>query len=454
MHKLWQYLFDEDTGRGIALTTLFYRRPYKKTYALVKETQSWDIKQIQTYQWQQLTALLHHAYDHVPYYKNLFNTQGITPDDIKSLHDFHHLPFLTKEIVQGHTEELKATNYPQSNFEITSTGGSTGYLLRFPIEKGVWYAKHLAYMTILLEHAGCRTLDKSVQIIGREKPWEYRPISRTLVLSSYHMTERNLPKYVKKITRFQPRYFIGYPSAMALLATYMKNNSLRLEGLKAIFCFGENIYDWQRELLEKFFGCRVHGQYGLREQCVLAGTCEKSDAYHIFPDYGFVELIDRNGQQVTREGQSGEIVATGFHTGIFPFIRYRTGDVATYSTAQCGCGLSYPLLSSIDGRVQDFLVSNTKRLMPIMGVLQLIAKSSPNIKEYQLYQDREGEIILHIVKKEMFSDEDARQIKGLVEKRLGNEFSVSLKYVDLIPLTSRGKYLFLIQKLPLLYSGT
>ena len=89
-----------------------------------------------------------------------------------------------------------------------------------------------------------------------------------------------------------------------------------------------------------------------------------------------------------------------------------------------------------------------------MGVLQLIAKSSPNIKEYQLYQDREGEIILHIVKKEGFSDEDARQIKGLVEKRLGNEFSVSLKYVDLIPLTSRGKYQFLIQKLPLLYSGT
>lgn len=84
-----------------------------------------------------------------------------------------------------------------------------------------------------------------------------------------------------------------------------------------------------------------------------------------------------------------------------------------------------------------------------MGVLQLIARSSPNMKEYQLYQDAEGELVLHIVKKEEFSDDDVRQIKENVQNRLKDEFSLSLVYVDSIPRTSRGKYQFLVQKLPI-----
>lgn len=203
MQKLWEYLFNEDTGRGIALTSLMYNSSYQKTYNFVRQSQWWSSEQIQKYQWQQLTALLHHAYEHVPYYTRLFKTQGITPNDIQSLQNFQQLPFLTKEIVQEHTNEFKATSYPAYTFEETSTGGSTGFLLRFNVEKGVWFAKHLAYMKLLLERAECQSLDKSVQIIGREKPWEYRPLSRTLVLSSYQMTDQNLPRYIKKIRRLQ-----------------------------------------------------------------------------------------------------------------------------------------------------------------------------------------------------------------------------------------------------------
>ncbi|MCX6670312.1 MAG: phenylacetate--CoA ligase family protein [Euryarchaeota archaeon] len=451
MHKLWQYLFDEDTGRGIALTTLFYNSTYKKTYEFAKQAEWRSPEQIQTYQWEQLTTLLHHAYDHVPYYKKLFKTQGLTPNDITSFQDFQRLPFLAKETIQEHANEFKATNYPNSAFEETNTGGSTGFSLRFSIEKGVWFAKHLAYLKILLNRGGCDVMDNSVQFIGREKPWEYRPLSRTLVLSSYQMTEQNLPRYITKIIQLHPAYFIGYPSAMTMLATYMKQNSMELKGLKAIFSFGETIYDWQREFLESFFHCRVHSQYGHREQCVLAGTCEKVNTYHIFPDYGYVELIDRNGQPVTKEGDIGEIVATGFHTGIFPFIRYKTGDIAVYTTHQCECGRQVPLLKSVEGRIQDFMISKTNRLVPLMGVLQLISRSSPHMKEYQLYQDREGELILHIVKKQGFSDDDVRHIKENIHTRLGDEFSFSIEYLDSIPRTIRGKYQFFVQKLPVKY---
>jgi phenylacetate-CoA ligase len=451
MHKLWRYLFDEDTGRGIALTTLFYNTTYKKTYQFAQDVETWSSKRIQTYQLDQLKALLQHAYNHVPYYKNLFKTRKMTPGDIKTFQDFQQIPFLGKETVQEHTSELKAVNYPASAFEQTNTGGSTGFSLQFFVEKGVWFAKHLAYLSILLNRGGCTVMDTSVQLVGREKTWEFRPFSRTLVLSSYQMTEENLSVYVEKIKRLHPGYFIGYPSAMTMLASYMRQQSIEIQGVKAVFLFGETIYDWQREFLESFFHCRIHGQYGHREQCVLSGTCERADTYHIFPDYGYVELIDRNGNQVTREGEIGEIVATGFHTGIFPFIRYKTGDIAVYTAQPCSCGRQVPLLKSVEGRIQDFMVSSTGRLVPLMGVLQLISRSSSHMKEYQLYQDHEGELVLHIVRKEEFSDVDVHQIRENIRTRLGPEFSLSIDYLDVIPRTVRGKYQFFVQKLPVKY---
>jgi phenylacetate-CoA ligase len=451
MHKLWRYLFDEDTGRGIALTTLFYNTTYKKTYQFAQDIETWSSERIQTYQWDRLTALLQHAYDHVPYYKNLFKARKMTPGDIKTFQDFQQIPFLGKETVQEHANELKAVNYPASAFEQTNTGGSTGFSLQFFVEKGVWFAKHLAYLSILLNRGGCTVMDTSVQLVGRGKSWEFRPFSRTLVLSSYQMTEENLRVYVEKIKRLHPGYFIGYPSAMTMLASYMQQQSLEIQGVKAVFLFGETIYDWQREFLESFFHCRIHGQYGHREQCVLSGTCERADTYHIFPDYGYVELIDRNGNPVTKEGEIGEIVATGFHTGIFPFIRYKTGDIAVYTAQPCECARQVPLLKSVEGRVQDFMVSSTGRLVPLMGVLQLISRSSSHMKEYQLFQDREGELVIHIVKKEGFSDADVHQIQENIRTRLGPEFSLSIDYLDCIPRTVRGKYQFFVQKLPVKY---
>jgi phenylacetate-CoA ligase len=449
MQKLWERTFNEETGLGTALTSLIYHKPYKKTYTFIQQTQQWNTDQIQTYQWQQLKRLIHHAYENVPYYKKLFETRGIIPNDIKSLSDFQQLPFLTKELIQEHEFELKATNYPPSTFEETITGGSTGFPLRFYVEKGVWFAKHMAYIRTLLERADCSPFDKSVLLTGSQKPWEYRPFSQTLVLSSFHMTDQNLPLYIKKIKRLQPRYIMGYPSAITLLATFIKNNNRDFPPLKAVFCYGETLYDWQREFLKTVLQCRVHSQYGHREQSVLAGTCEKSNLYHLFPDYGFVELIDKNGRPVTKENETGEIVATGFHTSIFPFIRYRTGDLAVYTTEQCECGRHYQLLKNIEGRVQDFVVSKTHRLIPFMGVHHLVAKSSENVKECQLYQKREGEIILHIVKREHFSEDDSTKILKNFQKRFDDEFTVRFHYVDSIPRTSRGKYQFLIQRLPI-----
>jgi len=452
MQTLWERLFNEDTGIGTALTTLFYHKPYQDTYRLLQQSQWWTKEQIATYQWRRLKALLQHAYDHVPYYTKLFDSLGLKPQEIDSIQAFQKIPFLTKELVRQHVEELKAVDYRQSQFERTLTGGSTGFPLHFFVEKGVWYARHLAYIRALLDRAECRPLDASVLITGSVKPMEYRPFSKTLILSSFSLSPENLSHYLKKMKQIHPRYLIGYPSALTLLASYMKDNAIVLDGINAVFCYGETVFERQREFLKEVFRCRIHDQYGHREQCVLAGTCEKSDTYHIFPEYGFVELVDAEGEPVMTEGGRGEIVATGFHTDIFPFIRYKTGDVGVCTSQPCTCGRQYPLLASIEGKVQDFVLSKTNRLIPLNGMHHLIARSTEKVKEYQLYQDNIGAITVRIVRAEGFSKEDEQRISDGFSKRFGDDIAVSLEYVESIPRTVRGKHLFLIQKLPIHFS--
>jgi phenylacetate-CoA ligase len=143
-----------------------------------------------------------------------------------------------------------------------------------------------------------------------------------------------------------------------MLATYMKHNTIEL---KAIFYYGETIYNWQREFLEELFQCS-------------------------------------------------------------------------------------------EGRVQDFVVSKTKRFVPFMGVHHLVAKSSKNVKECQLYQERQGENVLRVVRRETYSEHDARRIQESFLKRFGDEFSLTLTCVDSIPWANRVKYQFLVQKLPIHFS--
>ncbi len=208
------------------------------------------------------------------------------------------------------------------------------------------------------------------------------------------------------------------------------------------------MHDWQYKFLKDVFKCKVQSQYGLREQAAFGGTCEVTNNYHIFPEYGIVELIDKNGKTVTKESEMGEIVGTGFLTYIFPFIRYRTGDVGIFTKERCSCGRAHPILKNIEGRVQDFIVSKKGHLAPLTSVYHLIAFTSKNLKECQLYQEKKGEIIINIVKDKNYTKNDTDNILYNFKKRAGNDFDFKVKFVDSIPRTSRGKFRFLIQKLP------
>ena len=449
-------LFKSDSLTAKGMKLLPYIKTFYDTYTFLQKSQWWSRAKLEEYQMQQLSKLLHHAYENVPYYRKLFDERGLKPKDVQDFDDLRKLPYLTKEIIQENLPHLVAQNCLKSKLQYVTTGGSTGIPLGFYLERGYASVQGWAFMKTLWDRVGYRFSDKCVVLRGKVvksankgKFWESALFGRWLILSSYHMTDENLPKYIDKIRKFKPRFIQAYPSAITILARFMRENDVKpFPTVKAILCGSENLYSWQRDLLEEVFQCRVYSWYGHSEQAVLAGECERGTYYHIFPEYGFVELIGDNGKPVTEDGKMGEIVATGLNNFACPLIRYRTMDLAIPSNAKCECGRNYPLLKSVEGRLQELITTRTGRLIS-MTAINMHSDVFDNVKQFQFHQDEKEEVTFNIVRGDTYTQRDTEYIRKELQKKLGNDINLVIRFVDHIPRTRSGKHRFLIQKLPI-----
>jgi phenylacetate-CoA ligase len=453
--KSLRHVFGANSYIGMAQRLVFNYKIFKETYEFLNKSQWWHQNQLEEYQLEQLEKLLIHAYENVPYYRKIFNKKELKPKQIKNIRDLQNLPYLTKQIAKANINYLKAKNFPEYKFEFVSTGGSTGTPFGFYTEYGTTVAIRFAYYKILLKRGNCNIRDKMINLGRNEKPWSYHLFNRVLDISCFFMTDNYIKLYLDMIRRFKPKYIFSYPTPIAMIAKYIDRNRIEISiSIKAIFCSGETLHDWQRELIEKTFRCKVFNVYGHMECAVSSCSCETSKYLHIFPEYGIVELIDRNGNPVTKEGEMGEIVATGFTNYIFPFIRYKTGDIGVYTSKKCSCGRNYPLLKRIEGRIQYLIIAKDGTLIPHPGSIFVTRdKEWMKFKQIQFLQEKPGELIIKVLKESGYSNKEVEQfVLKVFNKIFNNQFKLQVVFVDHIPLTKSGKYQYLIQKLPINFS--
>lgn len=458
-HRFIIYLSDKSTKKGFIFNALLFLLNYfsiNKNYKFLKKSQWLDEKKIKEYNLEKIQNLIKHAYKNVPYYTELFDKNDIKPDEINSFESFKKIPFLTKEIIRKNHEKLKAKNYPKYRFQYTATSGSTGKPISLYVDKIGYFVDSIAFQKIKLERAGLKFFYKSVDMRGvvkistadKGKFWKYTMFGRQLSLSPHHLTEENLPKYIEKIRKFKPKYILSYPSTIIEIARYIKKNNIKpFYNIKILFCTAETLYDWQKKLFEDVFQCRVFETYGLSENSALACYCEKSNNFHFFPEYGFVELVDKNNIAISKEGEKGEIVVTSFRNDLFPFIRYKTGDLGVYSKKQCSCGRHCLVLEEIEGKwQQEYIYSKDNRAIPFT-TLDIQFNVFDNVKQFQFFQKEKGILVLRIVKKSIFSNNDIGIIKKELNRLLGNDVDLELVFVEKIDKTVTGKHSYLIQKL-------
>jgi len=431
-----------------------YHPAFQRTYAMLKESQWWDEHTIAIHQFRELKSLLQEAAARVPYYGRLFAASGFDPDRFRGPSDLGKIPFLTKEIVRTRRMEFLARGIEGSALDVVTTGGSTAEPLGFFKKSREYDAKEWAFNLVQLERIGFDQRCRSVILRGerirvtRNRFEQYDPLRRNLLLSSFHLSEENMPAYIDRIRSFSPDYIQAYPSVITQLARYHRENDLPgYSRLKGIICGSEPLYPWQRKLLTDTFRCRVFCIYGQTEQAALAGECEHGTLYHVFPEYGYLELVDDEGQSIVTPGRTGEIVATGFINRIFPFIRYRTGDLATLAEGPCPCGRKYPLLAHIVGRQQEFIFNRRNEAISLGPVLFGIHDADMScIRQIQFFQNRPGNLILRVIKSPGASNESVEAyIARSLRTRLGDQFDIRVDFVQRLPGTARGKHRFLEQ---------
>lgn len=413
----------------------------------LKESENWNIEKLREYQKKQLQNLLIHAIKHVPFYSDI----KLTSDDpFKNLKKF---PIIGKETFKDNFNKFKANNISEKNIYKVSTGGTSGKPLEFYLDNST-YGKEWAFVMTAWRRVGFKLGDKMVSFRGVEFIkadkgvfWQDNPIYNMFEMSPFHMSEENLPKYIKKIEEFKPKFLYGYPSAISILANYIIETEIKFPPITAILAISENIYPGQRQLIEQAFKTRFFSFYGMSEKVIMAPECEYDTRYHAFPEYGITEIVDKDGDDVI-EGERGELVGTGFLNFYMPFIRYHTEDYAILSEQQhCNCGRNHLLLTDLIGRWQQEMIIGNNGTLISLSALNLHSDNLINIAQYQFVQKRTGELIINIVPRKNYNRTDESRIKDGFYKKVGNELYITINPVDKIPLTARGKFKLLIQNL-------
>ena len=425
--------------------TLAYLADYQRDQWLAPE-------QIAALQWQRLKQLLEHCERAVPYYRQRWREAGIAVADIRSLDDYAQLPVLTKADIRQHFDALQAEGW-HDRVLTKATGGSTGDPLRFGYTRES-YERRTAVMWRGYDWAGSRMGRRTLFVWGgavgtphrfqQFKDRVYNAAFARRVLNSFDMTEANMAGYADAIDDYRPQVIVGYVGPLVRLAQWLLDTGRRVAAPQSIIGAAESLHEFQREIIERAFGCPAYNTYGCREFMLIASECERREGLHVNADHLVVELQRRPGAPAT---EPGEVVITDLFNYGMPFVRYLNGDVATASDHVCSCGRGLPLLQRVDGRLLDAIRTPAGHLLPGEFFPHML-KDVPGLARFQVVQRRLDQLDLSLVRGPGFDDSSLAYIRRELAKVVGDSLQLNVHFVDDIPLTPSGKWRVCISELP------
>ena len=140
---------------------------------------------------------------------------------------------------------------------------------------------------------------------------------------------------------------------------------------------------------------------------------------------------------------AGEIVVTHLASRDFPFIRYRTGDVAALDTAPCRCGRGLPVLREIQGRATDFVVAADGTVMHGLSLIYVL-RDLEGIKAFKVIQESRLRTQVQIVPDTRFESTSVERIVSGIRRRLGVGVDVQVTLVDAIAPEKSGKFRYIV----------
>ncbi len=279
--------------------------------------------------------LVHHAYKHSPYYKEIIDQNKIdvnhcSPKDFPVLTKnelrLHFDKIVTDRRVtkEGLTEFLKHSESPHDKFlgryYVTQTSGTSG-------EPGVFIYTEAELLSGLSHAYRYRTpgIKKRSLFVGF--PSKHATSSVALGAAGLSLLNRILYDYkavnidqpwenvLAEIQDYQPNILSAYAKLMVYFSDAQRQGLINIKP-EAVECGGEPLLATDRKYIEETFGCKVVNNYGCTEHLVM-GASVNGDGLSLYED----DLIFELREDFT--------AITNLYNYGLPLIRYRLDDVLT-----------------------------------------------------------------------------------------------------------------------------
>ena len=335
-----------------------------------KEIETASREEILKIQNEKIRKQVKHVYDNVPYYRNLMEEKGLTPDDIQSVDDIKKLPFLSKADLRD--------SYPYGMLgvdlkdcvRIHSTSGTTGKrVVAFYTQHDVDLWNECCARAIVA--AGGNEDDVCQVCYG------YGLFTGGLGLDggshkvgclTLPMSSGNTDRQIQFMMDLGATIICCTPSYAAFIGESLAERGYKPEDnkLKAGIFGAEPWTEEMRRSIEKSLGIKAYDIYGLTETSGpgVAYECEAQSGMHINEDHFYAEIIDPDTGEVLPEGSKGELVFTSLDKEAFPLLRYRTRDICILSREKCPCGRTHVKMCKPMGRSDDMLIIRGVNVFP------------------------------------------------------------------------------------------
>ena len=335
-----------------------------------KEIETAPREEILRIQNEKIRKQVKHVYENVPYYRNLMEEKGLTPDDIQSVDDIKKLPFLSKaDLREAYPYGLLAVDLNDC-VRIHSTSGTTGKrVVAFYTQHDVDLWNECCARAIVA--AGGNEEDVVQVCYGYGLFTGGAGLdggSHKVGCLTLPMSSGNTDRQIQFMMDLNATIICCTPSYAAFIGETLAEKGYKPEDnkLKAGIFGAEPWTEEMRQSIEKSLGIKAYDIYGLTETSGpgVAFECEAQNGMHINEDHFYAEIIDPDTGEVLPEGSKGELVFTALDKEAFPLLRYRTRDICILSREKCSCGRTHVKMCKPMGRSDDMLIIRGVNVFP------------------------------------------------------------------------------------------
>ena len=383
---------------------------------------------IKAYQEIRLADLLQYVSINSPYYKKLFEENGIDIRKIKSIEDLLYIPTTDKEHLQTQNEAFLCV--PKNKIiEYMATSGTVGSPVTIALtENDLQRLAYNEYSSFVCADGTPNDVYQLMLTLDRQ----------FMAGMAYYIGIRKLGAGLVRvgpgvpslqwevIDRLKPTSIVAVPSFIVKLIQYAKDNGIdyKASSVKKAVCIGENLRNEDLQLnvlgekITKDWDIRLYSTYASTEMQTAFTECSAGRGGHMNPELAIVEILDDAGNHVG-PGEVGEVTVTTLGVEGMPLLRYKTGDLCRAFDEACSCGRQTLRLSPVIGRKKQMIkFKGTTLFAP--ALFEIIHKIDL-IKEYvaEIYSNEIGtdEVLLYLVPVDETEDTENR-IASYLQARL------------------------------------